>query len=94
MNLFRARRKTFLKITKTKKWFVFYPQLCREDHKDRHIYFNEQQQQQTATTKTIIIPEGRIMNPRAVCMISDMVMIVGECKTGLAKRIKYFEEKT
>ena len=43
-----------LKINKTiLKWFVFYPQLCREDHKARHIYFNEQQQQQTATTKTI-----------------------------------------
>ncbi|XP_078323191.1 uncharacterized protein LOC144622396 [Crassostrea virginica] len=36
-----------------------------------------------------IIPEGGIKHPRAVCMIGDGEMIVGECKTGLAKRIKF-----
>ena len=41
-----------------------------------------------------IIPEGGIEDPRAVCMIGDGEMIVGECKTGLAKIIKFFEEKT
>ncbi|XP_078327089.1 uncharacterized protein LOC144623045 [Crassostrea virginica] len=38
-----------------------------------------------------IIPEGGIKYPRAVCMIGDSEMIVGECKTGLAKRTKFFE---
>ncbi|XP_078327084.1 uncharacterized protein LOC111122792 isoform X2 [Crassostrea virginica] len=33
-----------------------------------------------------INPEGGIKCPRAVCMIGDGDMIVGECKTGLAKR--------
>ena len=41
-----------------------------------------------------IIPEGGIMRPRAVCMIGDREMIVGECLTGLAKRIKFLEEQT
>ena len=41
-----------------------------------------------------IIPEGGRKAPRPVCMIGDMEMIVGECKTGLTKRIKFFEEKT
>ncbi|XP_078327166.1 uncharacterized protein LOC144623061 [Crassostrea virginica] len=36
-----------------------------------------------------IIPEGGIKNPRAVCMVGDGEMIVGECRTGLAKRIKF-----
>ncbi|XP_078323261.1 uncharacterized protein LOC144622464 [Crassostrea virginica] len=40
-----------------------------------------------------IIPEGGIKRPRAVCIIGDGEMIVGECLTGLAKRIKFFEEK-
>ena len=40
-----------------------------------------------------IIPEGGIKDPRAVCMIGDGEMFVGECKPGLAKRIKFFEEK-
>ena len=35
-----------------------------------------------------IIPEGGIKQPRAVCMIGDGEMIVGEQNTGLAKRIK------
>ncbi|XP_022326078.1 uncharacterized protein LOC111126015 [Crassostrea virginica] len=39
-----------------------------------------------------IIPEGGIKHPRAVCMIGDGEMIVGEENTGLAKRIK-FQEK-
>ncbi|XP_078327085.1 uncharacterized protein LOC111126286 [Crassostrea virginica] len=38
-----------------------------------------------------IIPKGGIKFPRAVCMIGDCEMIVGECKTGLAKRTKFFE---
>ncbi|XP_078322991.1 uncharacterized protein LOC144622241 [Crassostrea virginica] len=38
-----------------------------------------------------INPEGGIKEPRAVCMIGDCEMIVGECLTGLAKRIKFFE---
>ncbi|XP_022321337.2 uncharacterized protein LOC111123347 [Crassostrea virginica] len=41
-----------------------------------------------------IIPEGGIKRPRAVCMIGDGEMIVGECLTGLAKRIKFLEEQT
>ncbi|XP_022326079.1 uncharacterized protein LOC111126016 [Crassostrea virginica] len=41
-----------------------------------------------------IIPEGGIKFPRPVCMIGDGEMIVGECKTGLAKRIKFLEEQT
>nr|XP_022323129.1 protein wech-like [Crassostrea virginica] len=40
-----------------------------------------------------IIPEGRINLPRPVCMIGDGEMIVGERDTGLAKRIKFLEEK-
>ncbi|XP_078327258.1 uncharacterized protein LOC111113339 [Crassostrea virginica] len=40
-----------------------------------------------------IIPEGGINLPRPVCMIGDGEMIVGECLTGLAKRIKFLEEK-
>ncbi|XP_078322983.1 uncharacterized protein LOC111126232 [Crassostrea virginica] len=38
-----------------------------------------------------IIPEGGIKYPRPVCMIGDGEMIVGECLTGLAKRIKLLE---
>nr|XP_022320417.1 uncharacterized protein LOC111122780 [Crassostrea virginica] len=40
-----------------------------------------------------IIPEGGIKRPRAICMIGDGEMIVGERDTGLAKRIKLLEEK-
>ncbi|XP_078327165.1 uncharacterized protein LOC111125741 [Crassostrea virginica] len=40
-----------------------------------------------------IIPEGGIKYPRSVCMIGDGEMIVGEEKTGLAKRIKFLEEQ-
>nr|XP_022320416.1 uncharacterized protein LOC111122778 [Crassostrea virginica] len=39
-----------------------------------------------------IIPEGEIKRPRAVCMIGDGEMIVGERNTGLAKRINLLEE--
>ncbi|XP_078327006.1 uncharacterized protein LOC144623031 [Crassostrea virginica] len=38
-----------------------------------------------------IIPEGGIKSPRAICMISDGEMVVGERDTGLAKRIKLSE---
>ena len=38
-----------------------------------------------------MIPGGEIEGPRAVCMIGDGEMIVGECRTGLAKRTKFFE---
>ena len=38
-----------------------------------------------------IIPGGGIKYPRAVCMIGDIEMIVGECRTGLVKRTKFFE---
>ncbi|XP_065944792.1 uncharacterized protein [Magallana gigas] len=38
-----------------------------------------------------IIPEGGIKRPRAVCILGDGEMIVGECLTGIAKRIKYLE---
>ena len=38
-----------------------------------------------------IIPEGGIEDPRAVCMIGDGEMIVGECLTGLVKRVKFLE---
>ena len=41
-----------------------------------------------------IIPEGGIKGPRAVCMIGDGEMIVGEEKTGFTKRIKFLEEQT
>ena len=41
-----------------------------------------------------IIPEGGIKAPRAVCMIGDGEMIVGECVTGLAKRIKFLEKQS
>ena len=41
-----------------------------------------------------IIPEGGIEVPRAVCMVGDGEMIVGEQNTGLAKRIKFLEEQT
>ena len=40
-----------------------------------------------------IIPEGGIKVPRAVCMIGDGEMIVGERDTGLAKRIKFLEKQ-
>nr|XP_011429764.2 E3 ubiquitin-protein ligase TRIM36 [Crassostrea gigas] len=39
-----------------------------------------------------IIPEGGINKPRAVCILGDGEMMVGECLTGIAKRIKYLEE--
>ncbi|XP_052697512.1 uncharacterized protein LOC128175725 [Crassostrea angulata] len=39
-----------------------------------------------------IIPEGGIKNPRGVCILGDGEMMVGECNTGIAKRIKYIEE--
>ncbi|XP_052697508.1 uncharacterized protein LOC128175721 [Crassostrea angulata] len=39
-----------------------------------------------------IIPEGGIKDPRGVCILGDGEMMVGECKTGIAKRIKYLEE--
>nr|XP_022301797.1 uncharacterized protein LOC111109841 [Crassostrea virginica] len=38
-----------------------------------------------------IIPEGGIEDPRVVCMIGDGEMIVGECLTGLVKRVKFLE---
>ena len=41
-----------------------------------------------------IIPDGGIEDPRAVCMIGDGEMIVGECLTGLAKTVKFLEEQT
>nr|XP_022323134.1 uncharacterized protein LOC111124508 isoform X2 [Crassostrea virginica] len=41
-----------------------------------------------------IIPEGGIKDPRAVCMIGDGEMIVGERDTGLAKRIKFLEKQS
>ncbi|XP_022325290.2 uncharacterized protein LOC111125604 [Crassostrea virginica] len=41
-----------------------------------------------------IVPEGGIKRPRGVCMVGDGEMIVGECLTGLAKRIKFLEEQT
>ncbi|XP_065944627.1 E3 ubiquitin-protein ligase TRIM71 [Magallana gigas] len=39
-----------------------------------------------------IIPEGGINRPRSVCILGHGEMLVGECKTGIAKRIKYLEE--
>uniref|UniRef100_A0A8W8I1U2 B box-type domain-containing protein n=2 Tax=Magallana gigas TaxID=29159 RepID=A0A8W8I1U2_MAGGI len=39
-----------------------------------------------------IIPEGGIKYPRGVCILGDGDMMVGECKTGIAKRIKYLDE--
>lgn len=39
-----------------------------------------------------IIPQGGIEYLRGVCINGHGEMIVGECKTGLAKIIKYFEE--
>ncbi|XP_065944137.1 B-box type zinc finger protein ncl-1 isoform X1 [Magallana gigas] len=39
-----------------------------------------------------IIPEGGINTPRAVCILGDGEMMVGECYTGIAKRIKYLVE--
>uniref|UniRef100_K1QY66 Mediator of RNA polymerase II transcription subunit 17 n=1 Tax=Magallana gigas TaxID=29159 RepID=K1QY66_MAGGI len=39
-----------------------------------------------------IIPEGGINVPRSVCILGDGEMMVGECKTGIAKRIKYLKE--
>nr|XP_034326282.1 uncharacterized protein LOC117689400 isoform X2 [Crassostrea gigas] len=39
-----------------------------------------------------IIPEGGIKNPRGVFILGDGEMMVGECKTGIAKRIKYLDE--
>ncbi|XP_052697169.1 E3 ubiquitin-protein ligase TRIM36-like [Crassostrea angulata] len=39
-----------------------------------------------------IIPKGGIKNPRGVCILGDGEMMVGECVTGIAKRIKYLEE--
>ena len=38
-----------------------------------------------------VIPGGGIKRPRAVCLIGDDEMIVGEQNTGLAKRIKLSE---
>ncbi|XP_052701327.1 uncharacterized protein LOC128178269 [Crassostrea angulata] len=39
-----------------------------------------------------IIPEEGVKRPRAVCILGHGEMMVGECLTGIAKRIKYFEE--
>nr|XP_019926568.2 uncharacterized protein LOC105337167 isoform X2 [Crassostrea gigas]XP_034327027.1 uncharacterized protein LOC105337167 isoform X2 [Crassostrea gigas] len=39
-----------------------------------------------------IIPEGGIKDPRGVCILGHGEMMVGESKTGIAKRIKYLEE--
>ncbi|XP_052697510.1 uncharacterized protein LOC128175723 [Crassostrea angulata] len=39
-----------------------------------------------------IIPEGGIKDPRGVCILGHGEMMVGECKTGIAKRIKYLDE--
>ncbi|XP_065944193.1 E3 ubiquitin-protein ligase TRIM71-like [Magallana gigas] len=39
-----------------------------------------------------IIPEGGINVPRGVCILGDGEMMVGETKTGIAKRIKYLKE--
>ena len=39
-----------------------------------------------------IIPKGGIKHPCAVCMIGSGEIIVGECKTGLVKRIKYLDK--
>jgi hypothetical protein len=39
-----------------------------------------------------IIPDQRINRPRGVCIVGDGDMLVGECLTGIAKRIKYFEK--
>uniref|UniRef100_K1PC72 Tripartite motif-containing protein 2 n=1 Tax=Magallana gigas TaxID=29159 RepID=K1PC72_MAGGI len=39
-----------------------------------------------------IIHEGGINRPRGVCILGDGEMMVGECKTGIAKRIKYLEK--
>ncbi|XP_052699605.1 uncharacterized protein LOC128177095 [Crassostrea angulata] len=39
-----------------------------------------------------IIPDGGIKDPRGVCVLGDGEMMVGECLTGIAKRIKYLED--
>nr|XP_034325613.1 E3 ubiquitin-protein ligase Trim36 [Crassostrea gigas]XP_034325614.1 E3 ubiquitin-protein ligase Trim36 [Crassostrea gigas] len=39
-----------------------------------------------------IIPEGGIKDPRGVCILGHGEMMVGECLTGIAKRIKYLEK--
>nr|XP_034325699.1 uncharacterized protein LOC117689272 isoform X3 [Crassostrea gigas]XP_034325700.1 uncharacterized protein LOC117689272 isoform X3 [Crassostrea gigas] len=39
-----------------------------------------------------IIPEGGINLPRGVCILGDGEMVVGECVTRIAKRIKYLGE--
>nr|XP_034327004.1 uncharacterized protein LOC117689527 isoform X1 [Crassostrea gigas] len=39
-----------------------------------------------------IIPDGGIKVPRCMCILGDGEMMVGECMTGIAKRIKYLEE--
>ena len=39
-----------------------------------------------------IIPEGGIKRPRDVCIFDDGEMIVGECMTGLAKRINFLKD--
>ena len=40
-----------------------------------------------------IIPEGGIKLSRALCMVGDGEMIVGETLTGLPKAIKFIEEQ-
>ncbi|XP_065944773.1 E3 ubiquitin-protein ligase TRIM71-like [Magallana gigas] len=39
-----------------------------------------------------IIPEGGIKDPRGVCILGHGEMMVGECLTGIAKRIRYLED--
>nr|XP_034325999.1 uncharacterized protein LOC117689318 isoform X2 [Crassostrea gigas] len=39
-----------------------------------------------------IIPEGGIEDPRSVCILGHGEMMVGECRTGIVKRIKYLKE--
>ncbi|XP_056015630.1 uncharacterized protein LOC125674334 [Ostrea edulis] len=39
-----------------------------------------------------IIPDLGIKFPRGVCIVGDGEMFVGECTTGVAKRIKYLEQ--
>ena len=36
-----------------------------------------------------IIPEGGIQRPRAICIINESEMVVGECLTGTAKIFNY-----
>ena len=83
INLFRARSKSFNKLIKTiKDSIVYYPQLCHEDHKNRHIYFKNNNNNKTATTTIKTTTTETILKK-----MSDLLRI---CSYKSIKIVSYF----